>query len=147
MPFSTSGKGLAPVFLILLITKPPPRHFEYRMDTTLRGDPGSDWIEESRTYWRNIYMKRNIFWIFLVTAPLVSASTLGSFEATCSGTVCSGSYDGNTFVFTGPFPDGRVPAEPPSYNPYIEFSIGTHGGGFGYGDHTCDYDVQRSGGI
>jgi hypothetical protein len=82
-------------------------------------------------------MKRNILWIFLVIAPLVSASSLGSFEATCSGTVCSGSDNG--LSFSGPFPNFP-------YNPFIDFSIGTHGGSFTSGGDTCDYDVLRGGG-
>lgn len=83
-------------------------------------------------------MKRNILCIFLVTAPLVSASSLGDFEATCSGTVCSGS--GNGVSFSGPF--HNVP-----YTGFIDFSIGTHGGSFTSGGHTCDYDVLLGGGI
>ncbi len=88
-------------------------------------------------------MKQNIFLIFLAAAPLVTASSLGSFEATCSGLGCSGSYNGNTFVFSGPFPDGRVSAQygPNFYDPYIDFSIGTHGGVFTSGGNRCDYDV------
>jgi len=90
-------------------------------------------------------MKRNILWIFLVTAPLVGASSLGSFEATCSGTVCSGSDNGLTFF--GPFRGGRASIQGgDSYTGFIDFSIGTHGGSFTSGGHTCDYDVLLGGG-
>lgn len=94
-------------------------------------------------------MKPNILWIFLVTAALASASSLGSFEATCSGTGCGGSYNGNTFTFGVPFPDGRASAQPDPnfpYNPFMDFSIGTHGGTYSSGGHTCDYDVVLGGG-
>ena len=94
-------------------------------------------------------MKKNVLWIFLATASLVSASSLGGFQATCSGTGCSGSYNGNTFVFSGPFPDGRASAQvDPNfpYNPFIDFSIGTNGGSFTSGGHTCNYGVVLGGG-
>jgi hypothetical protein len=94
-------------------------------------------------------MKRNILWIFLVTAPLVSASSLGTFQAACSGAGCGGSYNGNTFGFGGPFPSGRVgPQSDPNfpYNPLIDFSIGTNGGSFTSGGNTCDYSVLLGGG-
>jgi hypothetical protein len=87
-------------------------------------------------------MRRNLLWIFLLTAPLVSASSLGSFEATCSGAYCSGSYNGSTFTFFGPFP----PALGIPYDPFIDFSIGTNGGSFTFGGNTCDYSVLLGGG-
>ena len=94
-------------------------------------------------------MKRNILWIFLVTAPLVTASPLGIFEATCSGQLggCVGSYEiGGTpvFSFGGPFP-GFSERFPLSFGvpPPIDMSIGTNGGSFlgPYGG-VCDYYVD-----
>ncbi len=91
-------------------------------------------------------MKRNILWIFLAAASLVSASSLGSFDATCSGITCSGTYNlgpADTFGFDGPFPDGRASAQyDPNfpYNPFIDLGIGTNGGVFSFQGHTCDYD-------
>ncbi len=96
-------------------------------------------------------MKQSMLWIFLMTAPLVSASSLGTFEAECdwngSSSGCSGSFHGTagTFGFGGPFPDGggRVSYEynpNVAYNPIIDFGIGTHGGAFTFGDRFCDYD-------
>ncbi len=84
-------------------------------------------------------MKQNCLWIFLLSAPLLSASSLG-FQAACSGTTCTGSYNGNTFTFNGPFTNA------PPYNPFIDFSIGTNGGAFTYGGNTCDYGVLLGGG-
>ena len=94
-------------------------------------------------------MKRNILWIFLLTAPLVGASSTGGFEATCGGgTGCSGSYGG--LSFSGPFPSGRVSSAQSDpdfpYTGFIDFSIGTHGGTFTSGGHTCNYDVLLGGG-
>ncbi len=97
-------------------------------------------------------MKLNIVWISLMTAPLVTAGSLGTFEATCSGTGCSGSYNGSTFSysFAGPFHGGRVsnlssdPADP--YTGFVIVGIGTNGGTFTSGGHTCDYDVTLGGG-
>ena len=90
-------------------------------------------------------MKRSIVWVFLLTAPLVSASSLASFEATCSGTRCVGNY--GAIAFDIPFIGGgaRVsingsgPGVP--YDPFIQVGIGTHGGSFTDGVHTCDYSV------
>ena len=86
-------------------------------------------------------MKRSVVWLFLAGAPVMSASSLDSFQATCSETTgCSGNYNDGAFVFSGPFPN--VP-----YEPFIDFSIGTHGGSFTYGGNTCNYDVVLGHGI
>jgi hypothetical protein len=96
-------------------------------------------------------MNRNILWIFLVIAPLVSASSLGSFEATCTPSAfegnCAGAYKNGTdeFSFGGPFPGSSDRYGPPEGTPYIEFSVGTNGGSFTFQGNTCDYGVQLSG--
>ncbi len=55
-------------------------------------------------------MNRNILWLFLVTAPLISAGSLDSFEATCENGGCAGG--GFSFSFEGPFPGFSDPFEP-----------------------------------
>jgi hypothetical protein len=96
-------------------------------------------------------MNRNIFWIFLVIAPLVSASSPGTFQATCVSNGfnggCAGAYKNGTdeFGFGGPFPgssDRYAPGEGP---PYIEFGVGTNGGSFIFQGNSCDYSVQLGG--
>jgi hypothetical protein len=97
-------------------------------------------------------MNRNVLWILLVTAPLVSSSSLGYFKATCiagGDGDCNGIFRNGTdlFNFDGPFPWSKdFPALPNRYAPgegppYIEFSIGTNGGAFSLGGHECDYSV------
>jgi hypothetical protein len=91
------------------------------------------------------YMKRNILWIFLVTAPLVSASSLGSFQATCDATGCRG--NSGAFSFAGPFP-GFAEQIPPGggvsgpYPPPGGCGIGTNGCGFSYMGTICDNGVN-----
>lgn len=45
-------------------------------------------------------MNRNILWIFLLTAPLVSASSLGYFDATCTDAGCGGIFTNGSVSFT-----------------------------------------------
>ena len=97
-------------------------------------------------------MNRNILWIFLVIAPLVSASSLSSFQAACSvAGSCSGNYNGSTsFDFSFAFPSGRAGATSDPdfpYNPFFDHvGIGTNGGTFTSGSNTCDYSVILAGG-
>jgi hypothetical protein len=92
-------------------------------------------------------MNGSILWIFLVTAPLVSAGSLGSFQATCSlfpgegygG--CGGTWD-SSFSFGGPFFPGPQVA-PGLTTLTVEFEVGTSGGVFSYMGSTCDYDTSN----
>ncbi|HEX4165074.1 MAG TPA: PEP-CTERM sorting domain-containing protein [Bryobacteraceae bacterium] len=94
-------------------------------------------------------MNRSVLWILLVTAPLVSAGSLDSFQATCSAApgsngVCGGGFSDFSFTFGGPFipgfpgPNQFAPGEPPSF---IEFEVGSSGGTFTYQGNTCNYDM------
>jgi PEP-CTERM motif len=93
-------------------------------------------------------MKRNILWIILVIAPLVSASSLG-FQATCDAGGCGGGY--GSFSFGGPFPEfseqippfGGVSGVYPSPG---GCGPGTNGCGFSYMGTNCDYGVILGGG-
>lgn len=92
-------------------------------------------------------MSRTILWIFLVTVPLASASSVGSFQATCSlfpgdgyGS-CEGSWD-SSFGFGGPFFPGPQVA-PGLTTLTVEFEVGTSGGVFTYMGSTCDYDTAN----
>ncbi len=91
-------------------------------------------------------MKRNILWIILMTAPLVSASSLG-FQATCDAGGCGGG--GNEFSFEGPFPQfsEQIP-------PFADVSgvytaggcgLGTNGCGFSYMGTSCNYGLLLAG--
>jgi len=95
-------------------------------------------------------MNRSVVWIFLLTAPLVSAGSLDSFQATCSRTttipdspgVCGGSSD-SSFSFGGPFlagPGGDTLFAPGEIAGAIDFGIGTLGGNFTYQGDPCNYD-------
>jgi PEP-CTERM motif-containing protein len=96
-------------------------------------------------------MNRNILWIFLVVAPLVSASSLGTFKASCSfngfSGGCGGDYQNGTdeFAFGGPFPGSADRYAPGQGTPYIEFGVGTNGGSFSFQGNSCDYSVQLGG--
>src|SRR5579875_1187574 len=76
----------------------------------------------------------------ILTERAASQRKFAGFQAACSGTTCTGSYNGNTFTFNGPFTNA------PPYNPFIDFSIGTNGGAFTYGGNTCDHGVPLGGG-
>jgi len=92
-------------------------------------------------------MNRNVLWILLLAAPLASAASLDSFQATCSRTNpsslgdCGGSSD-SSFSFGGPFVAGPgaftqfAPGETPGA---IEFGIGSAGGSFTYQGDQCYY--------
>lgn len=105
-------------------------------------------------------MSRNILWIFLATAPLVSAGSLDeNFQATCGLGVtatapesyaCSGVYRNGpelSFSYGGPFPGspgfegnpGGPRYEPGQRPPPIVFYIGRGGGTFSSPGHTCNY--------
>ena len=100
-------------------------------------------------------MNRNVLWIFLVTAPLVSADSLESFQATCGPTAtggyhCGGIYTNGlefSFGFVGPFPGSPgfgIPGGGPRYAngqppPPIDIGVGTRGGTFSSQGHTCNY--------
>jgi hypothetical protein len=96
-------------------------------------------------------MNRNVVWILLLTAQLVGAGSLPSFEASCAGG-CGGGFNGPgfSFVFGGPFPgflDQFIPgASGPSG---IEFGIGTNGGEFflqnGGTTLVCDHGFVLAG--
>ena len=100
------------------------------------------------------YMRRNILWIFcfLVTAPLVSASSLGGFQATCDATGCNGTWNSGAFSFSGPFPGfneqigpgGGVSGVYPG--PPGGCGIGTNVCGFNYQGSICNYGVILEGG-
>ena len=94
-------------------------------------------------------MNRSILWLFLVTAPLISAGSLGSFQASCSlfpgdgyGS-CSGMWD-SSFNFGGPFFPGPQVA-PGLTTLEVDFGVGTSGGSFTYMGDTCDYDKVLGG--
>ena len=88
-----------------------------------------------------------------MTAPQLSAGSLGSFEATCSSSdigisECDGMYTngpGISFNFGGPFPGSPGFSEQFPYTGFIDFSIGTNGGAFSFGGQTCDYDAVLGG--
>ena len=99
-------------------------------------------------------MSRNILWIFLVIAPLVSASSLETLEATCNGSGplgCSGIYTNGpdvSFSFSGFF-DGfnqRFGPMPPNPSGIVLAPGGTHGGDTTYQGHLCNNDVANHGG-
>ena len=92
-------------------------------------------------------MNRNVLWIFLLTAPLVSAESLDSFQATCSRTspsspgVCSGSSD-SSFSFGGPFlagPGADLFFAPGQIPGAIGIGVGSLGGNFTYQGDPCTY--------
>jgi hypothetical protein len=95
-------------------------------------------------------MNRNILWIFLVIAPLASASSLG-FQATCAAGGCSGTWNSGAFSFGGPFP-GSFEQIPPGGGvsaPYPSpggCGPGTNGCDFSYMGAFCDYGVILGGG-
>jgi len=97
-------------------------------------------------------MKSSILWIFLVTAPLVSASSLPSFQATCDVNGCRGTWNSGAFSFVGPFPgfdeqiaaDGGVSGVYPG--PPGGCGIGTNGCGFNYMGSICNYGIILGGG-
>lgn len=94
-------------------------------------------------------MNRNVFWIFLVTAPLLGASSLGYFEAACGPNEapfgCTGIYENGSasFSFAGPFP-GFISSERYSFESgpqTIDMGVGTNGGTFSFQGHTCNHEV------
>ncbi len=95
-------------------------------------------------------MKRNILWIFLVIAPLVSASSLGSFQATCGASGCGGTWNSGAFSFGGPFPGFAEQIGPGGgvdavYGSPVGCGIGTNGCDFSYMGSICNYDVTLGG--
>ncbi|HEX4166306.1 MAG TPA: PEP-CTERM sorting domain-containing protein [Bryobacteraceae bacterium] len=99
-------------------------------------------------------MKRNTLWIFfLVTAPLVSASSLPSFQATCDATGCGGTWNSGAFSFGGPFPGFSEQIGPGGgvegvydFPPGAGCGLGTNGCSFNYMGSFCDYGVILGGG-
>ncbi|MDQ2840338.1 MAG: PEP-CTERM sorting domain-containing protein [Acidobacteriota bacterium] len=98
-------------------------------------------------------MKPNILWIFLVTAPLVSASSLPSFQATCDANGCGGTWNSGAFNFGGPFPgfDEQIPPDGGGVagvypGPPGGCGIGTNGCDFSYMGSDCYYGIILGGG-